>query len=82
MMRSATELSDIFLCLEPVDFRLGINGLAAMVKAELEQERFHWLRNSGIKAETITGQQLNWLLDGYDIAKMKPHKILRYSNIS
>jgi transposase len=30
---------------------------------------------------TINGQELNWLLDGYDIARMKPHKTLRYASV-
>jgi hypothetical protein len=27
---------------------------------------------------TLTGEQLNWLLDGYDVWKMKSHKTLSY----
>jgi hypothetical protein len=29
----------------------------------------------------ITGQQINWLLDGYDISTMKPHKKLHYETV-
>jgi transposase len=29
----------------------------------------------------ITGQQLNWLLDGYDIIAMMGHEKLEYSSI-
>ena len=27
---------------------------------------------------TLTGEQINWLLDGYDISLLKGHKKLRY----
>lgn len=119
MMRPDNSLPEVFICLQAIDFRKGINGLAAMVEIELglspfaealyvfsnrrrnqvkilywerngfclwqkrlEQDRFHWLKGSSARAEKITGQQLNWLLDGYDIARFKPHKTLKYSNIS
>jgi len=29
---------------------------------------------------TLSGQQLNWLLDGYDIARMQPHKTLFFDS--
>mgnify|MGYP001609216193 FL=1 len=119
MMRPVVDLSEVYLCLAPVDFRKGMAGLAALVEAELslspfsaklfvftdrrrtgvkilywerngfclwqkrlERERFHWLRRPGEKVAVITGQQLDWLLDGYDIAHMKPHKMLTYDCIS
>ncbi len=119
MMRPADSLQEVFLCLEPVDFRKGIMGLAAMVQAELaldpfaarlfvftnrrrtgvkilyweksgfclwqkrlERARFHWLKRPGEAVTSITGQQLNWLLDGYDISRMQPHESLKYSCVS
>lgn len=33
----------------------------------LEKAKFKWPRKSQIGVITLTGQQLNWLLDGYDI---------------
>ncbi|MBF0193937.1 MAG: IS66 family insertion sequence element accessory protein TnpB [Magnetococcales bacterium] len=47
----------------------------------LEKERFHWLKVSIHTVTTITGQQLNWLLSGYNLNAMKPHKKLNYSSI-
>ena len=45
----------------------------------LEEERFHWPRHLGEDAVwSITGQQLNWLLDGFDLGQMKPHRALEY----
>lgn len=119
MMRPAQELTEVYLCLSPVDFRKGMMRLAEMVEGELalnpfaarmfvftnrertavkilywerngfclwqkrlEKERFHWLRRPGEAVAVLTGQQLNWLLDGYDIARMKPHQELKYSCVS
>jgi hypothetical protein len=30
---------------------------------------------------TLDGQQLNWLLDGYDLAAMRPHRSLCYRTV-
>lgn len=57
------------------------NGFCLWQK-RLEQERFHWLRRPGEAVAMITGQQLNWLLDGYDIARMRPHHELKYTCVS
>jgi transposase len=29
----------------------------------------------------LDGQQLNWLLDGYDLAVMRPHRSLAYRTV-
>jgi transposase len=118
MMRPAKTLADVHVCLEPVDFRKGINGLSVLVESELEmnpfsthlfvftnrsrdkikilywerngfcmwqkrleKERFCWLNITNNPIATITGQQLNWLLSGYDLNTMKPHKKLHYSSV-
>ena len=47
----------------------------------LEKARFHWPRRDGSETVPLTGQQLNWLLDGYDVMKMKPHKSLYFSSV-
>ena len=52
------------------------NGFVLYYKS-LAEERFRW-PGSGEAVKTITGEQLNWLLDGYDITQMTPHKVLRY----
>lgn len=55
------------------------NGFCLWSK-HLERQRFHWPKE--IEAVlTISGQQLNWLLDGYDISRLKPHKTLCYSSL-
>ncbi len=52
------------------------NGFVLYYKA-LSEDTFHWPRADETLL-TITGKQMNWLLDGYDIASMKPHKELHY----
>jgi transposase len=47
----------------------------------LEKARFHWPRKVDGPIVTLTSQQLNWLLDGYDIMRMKPHKKLDFSSV-
>lgn len=55
------------------------NGFCLWQK-KLERDRFHWPRTEGAVMR-VTGQMLNWLLDGYDITRMKPHKALCYSSL-
>jgi len=115
MFRPGNEISDVYLCLEPQDFRKGINGLSQVVEGvlemsasngrlfvfrnkgrkkvkilfwerngfclwqkRLEADKFKWPRPGEVSA-TITGQQLNWLLDGYNLALMRPHPERLYS---
>jgi len=52
------------------------NGFVLYYKA-LAEERFRWPEH-GERTMRINGEQLNWLLDGYDIAAMTPHKVLHY----
>ena len=46
----------------------------------LERERFHWPRGDG-PVVTLSGQELNWLLDGFDLSRWRPHAALRYSAV-
>lgn len=55
------------------------NGFVLYYKA-LAEEKFRWPL-PGEALMTIDGEQLNWLLDGYDIASMTPHKKLRYESL-
>jgi len=115
MFRPSVTLQNVYLCLEPQDFRKGIRGLAQVVQhtlsldpmsgqlfvfrnkgrkqvkilfwerngfclwqKQLESDHFHWPR-PGTFPVTITGQQLNWLLDGYNVGLLKPHPERIYS---
>lgn len=55
------------------------NGFILWYK-RLEKQRFRW-PNSGA-AISITGRELNWLLDGFDIFNNQPHAALYFSSVS
>jgi transposase len=52
-----------------------------MWQKRLEKARFHWPRRADAEVVTLTAQQLNWLLDGYDITRLKPHEKLHFSSV-
>jgi len=52
------------------------NGFVFYYKS-LAEEKFRWPR-LGDEVMPLTGQEINWLLDGYDISRMKGHKKLHY----
>lgn len=52
------------------------NGFVLYYKS-LAEEKFTWPWIEG-DSIALTGQQINWLLDGYDIDKMKGHRKLHY----
>jgi transposase len=52
-----------------------------MWQKQLDQEKFKWPRHHSGDVITLTGQQLNWLLDGYDLRYLKPHKKLSYETL-
>ena len=116
-IRPAVNLPQVFLYLQPVDFRRSYKGLSALVECELghnpfsgqlyvftnrrrnkikalfweengfvlyykslSAEKFKWPKSPD-EVMRITGQQINWLLDGYDISLMKPHKKLHYESV-
>ena len=55
------------------------NGFVLYYKS-LSEEKFKWPKRDD-KVITLTGQQINWLLDGYDISTMKGHKKLHYEAV-
>lgn len=55
------------------------NGFVLYYKS-LSEERFTWPKRND-KVITLSGQQINWLLDGYDISAMKGHKKLHYEAV-
>jgi transposase len=59
------------------------NGFCLWQK-RLERERFHWPSASGPSATptvTLDGEQLGWLLEGYDLAAWRPHRALQYTSM-
>ena len=55
------------------------NGFVLYYKS-LSEEKFKWPKRDD-KVMTLTGKQINWLLDGYDISAMKGHKKLHYEAV-
>ena len=117
MIRPPQQGIEVWLCVEPVDFRKQITGLATLVQdtlamdpfsaqlfaftnrrrsqcrilywercgfvlwqKRLERARFAWPR-SAETVVTLTGAQLNFLLDGYDLWRMRPHAHLAYTSM-
>ena len=56
------------------------NGFVVWYK-RLERERFKWPDRLEDDTVTLSGQELNWLLDGYDIGAMQPHKALDFQSV-
>jgi transposase len=48
----------------------------------LEKEKFRWPLKMEDETISLSAQQLSWLLDGYDITRMKPHSTLSYQAVS
>ncbi len=44
----------------------------------LEKDKFRWPLKATDEVITLSTEQLQWLLTGYDILKLKPHKTLQY----
>ena len=55
------------------------NGFVLYYKA-LAEEKFKWPSASD-ELMPVTGGQINWLLDGYDISLLKGHKNLHYDAV-
>jgi len=107
----------VYLYVEPVDMRKSIDGLSALVEAEmamsssmeavfvfcnrgrdkikllcwerngfivwykrLETQRFQWPKSG--EHISLSGQELNWLLDGFDLFKNKPHVALDFDSVA
>jgi transposase len=54
------------------------NGFVLYYKS-LAEERFHW-PSPDEEVMTLSAQQINWLLDGYNLSLMKGHKKLYYES--
>jgi transposase len=46
----------------------------------LEKERFPWPRGTEPVMQ-LTGRELNWLLDGIDFFRARPHETLAYRTV-
>lgn len=48
----------------------------------LEKERFKWPHHLEDDTVALSGSELNWLLDGFDVWRHPPHKILKFQSVS
>jgi len=53
----------------------------AMWQKRLETDRFAWPKINQDSVVRLTPSQMQWLLDGYDVWKMKPFKELHFSRV-
>jgi len=56
------------------------NGFCLWYKS-LQKQRFQWPRDKHAATITLDGEQLNWLLDGFDLWRNKPHQALIFSSV-
>ena len=56
------------------------DGLAIWYK-RLEKQRFKWPTDHTADTLTLNGEQLNWLLDGFDLWNNQPHQSLYFSSV-
>ena len=57
------------------------NGFCLWYK-RLESEKFAWPGEGEAPARTVSMQEFEWLLEGFDLWKNKPHKTLHFSSVS
>jgi transposase len=57
------------------------NGYAIWQKKIESDEKFHWPRMLEEDVVTLTAEQLNWLLDGYNVWSA-PHRMIRFTHVS
>jgi transposase len=56
------------------------NGFVLWYK-RLEKDRFPWPRTTDESVISLTGRELNWLLDGIDIFSLRPHETLHFESV-
>ncbi len=57
------------------------NGFTVWWKKIESDEKFRWPRMLEEDVVTLTAEQLNWLLDGYDVWSA-PHRMIRFTHVS
>jgi transposase len=57
------------------------NGFVLWYK-RLEKQRFCWPRQLSAETVTLSAEELNWLLDGFDIWRHPSHQRLHYEPVS
>ena len=57
------------------------NGFCLWYK-RAEKEKFAWPREGGEPTQIVTMQELQWLLEGFDLWTKGPHKTLHFTSVS
>ena len=57
------------------------NGFCLWLK-RLESEKFAWPRDGDAVTQTISVQEFEWLLEGFDLWRNQPHKTLHFASVS
>jgi transposase len=57
------------------------NGFCLWLK-RLESEKFAWPKDSNGATQTMSLQEFEWLLQGFDLWRNKPHKRLYFNTIT
>jgi len=57
------------------------NGFCLWLK-RLEAEKFAWPKDTESATQTVSAQQFEWLLEGFDLWQNKPHQTLHFSSVS
>lgn len=60
----------------------GRDGFVVWYKVIEGGEKFSWSRHVDAESITLQPEQLQWLLEGYDVWKMKPHRSLHFSHVN
>lgn len=56
------------------------NGFCLWYKS-LQQERFKWPSSRASSTITVSSEELNWLLDGFDLWSNKPHQSMSLESV-
>ena len=118
-MHPGCQITQVYLCRAPIDFRKSIGGLSVLVEQELgmspfgsalhvfinrhrtkikvlywhrngfclwqkrlEAQKFAWPDADDEATQTINVQEFEWLLEGIDLWRNKPHKTLHFASVS
>lgn len=53
----------------------------ALWQKRLDQDKFSWPKKVETSIVVMTNEQLQWLLEGYDVWKMRPFAELQFANV-
>ncbi len=118
-MHPGCQITQVYLCRAPIDFRKSIDGLSVLVEQELrlnlfgsalyvfvnrhrnkikalywhrngfclwqkrlEADKFAWPSDGEALTQEVSLQEFEWLLEGFDLWRNKPHKTLDFASVS